>query len=61
MPVSIETPTQTPPECNFCGGNKTVPTVVKCVGIVQEKCPQCDGLGVLRLPTVTGAATGCPA
>jgi hypothetical protein len=60
MPVALQEPPRPDPECGFCGGLKTVPTVVKCVGIVQQKCPACGGLGVYRLPTVTGGATGCP-
>ena len=58
MPVALETPTQTAPECNFCGGRKSVVAMRKLVGPVLEKCPQCDGLGVLRLPIVTGGPSG---
>jgi DnaJ-class molecular chaperone len=60
MPVTLHEPPRPDPECNFCGGRGTVPTVKQCVGVVSEKCPMCGGLGVLRLPTVTGGAVGCP-
>jgi transcription elongation factor Elf1 len=54
MAVELQQPPRPDPECSFCGGRKTVPTVKKGAGVVQEKCPACDGLGVFRLPIVTG-------